>query len=104
MYFNIRNTLDYPYSRLFTEYVLFDSANTKIAGKLVGNYLFDQKTGNPMGRSGLGDVYDHQFPLLENFSFGKAGHYKIRFEQFNRQDTLAGVLAVGVRVERAELN
>lgn len=103
VYYNIRNTLDYPYARVFTDYVVLDSTNTRLAGKLVSNYLFDQKTGSPMGRSGLGDVYDHRFLLLENFSF-RTGKYKIRLEQFNREDTLAGILAVGVRVETAELD
>jgi len=36
-----------------------------------------------------------------NYSFSKPGRYTILLEQFNRRDTLNGVLAVGIRVEKA---
>lgn len=99
IYYSVRNSLDYPYARLFVNYTLFDSAGNQLAKKLVSHYLFDQKTGKPEGRSGLGDVYDHQFPLLLTYSFKTPGRYRMELEQFNRQDTLSGILAVGIRVE-----
>lgn len=101
LYYNVRNSLDYPYARLFVEYQLSDSMGTELSKKLVSEYLFDQKTGKPLGSSGLGDVFDHRFLLLEKQEFKAAGKYRLRLEQFNRQDTLKGVLAVGVRVETA---
>lgn len=101
--YNVRNSLDYPFARLFIEYTLTDSTGAELSKKLLSNYLFDQKTGRPLGRSGLGDVYDHQFLLLQNQSFQNTGKYHIRLEQFNRLDTLTGILAIGVRVETAEL-
>lgn len=101
--YNVRNSLDYPYARLFIEYTLTDSTGAELSKKLLSNYLFDQKTGRPLGRSGLGDVYDHQFLLLQNQSFPNAGVYHMRLEQFNRLDTLTGILAIGVRVETAEM-
>lgn len=100
LYFNVRNSLDYPYARIFVNYQLSDSTGAEISKKLVGNNLFDQKTGKPQGESGLGDVYDHQFSLLTQFRFKSAGKYSIRLSQFMRQDTLPGVLAVGIRVEK----
>jgi gliding motility-associated lipoprotein GldH len=101
--YNVRNSLDYPFARLFIEYTLTDSTGAELSKKLISNYLFDQKTGRPLGRSGLGDVYDHQFLLLQNQSFQNTGEYQIRLEQFNRLDTLTGILAIGVRVETAEI-
>lgn len=101
LYYNVRNSLDYPYARLFVEYQLSDSTGAELSKKLVSEYLFDQKTGRPLGNSGLGDVFDHRFLLLEKQEFKFAGKYSLRIEQFNRQDTLKGVLAVGVRVETA---
>lgn len=103
LYYNVRNSLDYPYARFFVQYTLLDSSSTEISKKLVSNFLFDQKTGRPLGRSGLGDVYDNQFILLENQKFKSQGIYKIQLEQFNRQDSLRGILAVGLRVEMADL-
>lgn len=102
IYYNVRNSLDYPYARLFVNYSLRDSTGTELSKKMVSEFLFDQKTGQPLGSSGLGDVYDHRFPLLKEFEFKQQGKYKITLEQFMRMDTLPGILAVGARVEVAE--
>lgn len=100
LYYNVRNSLDYPFSRIFVTFQVYDSAGHELVRKLVYNDLFDQKTGQPFGESGLGDLYDHQFPLLNHFRFRTIGTYSVKLTQFMRQDTLPGVLAVGVRVER----
>jgi gliding motility-associated lipoprotein GldH len=99
LYLDVRNSLDYPYSRLFVNYNLIDPTGAEVSKKMIAEYLFDQKTGEPNGKSGLGDIYDHQFLFLEKYHFQKLGKYKVKFEQFMRQDTLQGVLAVGLRVE-----
>ena len=98
---NIRNSLDYPYARIFVNYDLVKQDNISLSQKMIAEYLFDQKTGKPFGTSGIGDIYDHQIPLLKNYSFEKAGSYKIKLNQFMRMDTIAGILAVGIRVEKA---
>ncbi|MCA6379663.1 MAG: gliding motility lipoprotein GldH [Cytophagales bacterium] len=99
LYLDVRNSLDYPYARLFVNYQLVDPNGSVVKKEMLTENLFDIKTGEPNGRSGLGDVYDHQFGFLTNYSFEKAGKHKVRFEQFMRQDTLPGILAVGLRVE-----
>jgi gliding motility-associated lipoprotein GldH len=99
IYGNLRNTISYPYARVFFTYHLQDSAGTELEKKLVTQYLFDSKTGKPFGNSGLGDIYDHRFELLPDYQFRHRGKYKIRLEQMMRIDTLQGILAVGVRVE-----
>ncbi len=100
LFYNVRNSLDFPYARIFVTWHLYDSTGKEITKKLVFNDLFDEKTGRPLGDSGLGDLYDHRFPILENYSFANPGKYSLKLDQFNRQDTLQGVIAVGVRVER----
>ncbi|MFM8833549.1 MAG: gliding motility lipoprotein GldH [Cytophagales bacterium] len=102
VYFNVRNSLDYPYSRLFINYTIVDPKNVELEKKMVGNYLFDQKTGEPFGQSGIGDLFDHQFPILQHYTFHQLGLHKITFQQFMRKDTLEGVMAVGARVEFAQ--
>ncbi|MEJ0034439.1 MAG: gliding motility lipoprotein GldH [Bacteroidota bacterium] len=94
---DIRNTLDYPYSRIFVNYTLEDSTHKILATKLVAKYLFDVKTGEPNGDSSLGDIYDHRF-TLESRKFA-TGKYVVKLQQFMRTDTLQGILAAGVRVE-----
>lgn len=96
---NVRNSLNYPYARLFFNYELISPDKNLLSKNLVAEYLFDQKTGEPFGTSGLGDVYDHQFTVLKNYSFKKAGIYHFKAEQFMRLDSLPGVVAVGLRVE-----
>ena len=102
IYYNVRNSLEYPFARIFINYSIIDSAGQEVTKKLVYNDLFDQKSGRPFGESGLGDLYDHQFPLLSQYRFRAPGKYSIRLAQFMRQDTLKGVIAVGVRVEKIE--
>lgn len=101
LYFNIRNDLDYPYARLFVNTVLKDSLGNVTYKKLSSEYLFDQKTGEPFGRSGLGDVYDHQFLFLKDYTFKSPGRYSLKLEQYMRQDTLMGIVAAGFRLEEA---
>jgi gliding motility-associated lipoprotein GldH len=103
LYCNIRNSVSYPYSRFFFTYYLEDSTGTELKKDLVGQLLFDAKTGEPFGKSGIGDLYDHQILLLKNHQFPRKGKYRVKFEQFMRMDTLPGILAVGLRVERARL-
>jgi gliding motility-associated lipoprotein GldH len=101
IYCDLRNSISYPYSRIFFTYYLQDSIGLVVQKKLVSATLFDPKTGAPEGTSGLGDIYDHRLSLLKNHKFPYAGMHKIKFEQFMRKDTLEGVFAVGVRIEKA---
>ncbi|MCK6616490.1 MAG: gliding motility lipoprotein GldH [Cyclobacteriaceae bacterium] len=100
LYFNVRNESVYPYANLYVTWHLLDSAGNELHQKLITEYLFDKKTGKPLGQSGIGDIYDHRFLLLDKHIFPYNGRYAIRFEQFMRTDTLRGVLAVGLRVEK----
>jgi len=102
LYGDIRNSVSYPYSRFFFTYYLQDSTGVELQNKLMTEFLFDAKTGKPFGKSGIGDLYDHRFLLLRNYQFKHKGKYKVTFEQFMRMDTLPGILAVGLRVEKAE--
>lgn len=101
IYYNVRNSLEYPYARLFIQYTLSDSVGTEIDKKLNAQFLFDQKTGKPFGQSGIGDVFDHQFLIIEKHVFKQPGKYQLKIEQYNRQDTLRGILAVGFRIEKS---
>jgi len=102
LYYNVRNSLDYPYARIFITYHLYDSTGKELNKKLINNDLFDQKTGEPFGESGIGDLFDHRLPILNHYRFSYPGKYSIKLDQLMRQDTLKGVIAVGVRVERSE--
>lgn len=99
LYCNLRNSVTYPYSRIFINYTLKDSTGLELKKEMIKTFLFDEKTGEPIGSSGLGDIYDQQVLLLKDYSFKQPGTYTVQFEQFMRTDTLQGVLAVGLRLE-----
>jgi gliding motility-associated lipoprotein GldH len=101
LYCDIRNSIAFPYTRLFVHYYLEDSTGALLQKKLTSTYLFDQNSGKPLGTSGLGDIYDHRTPILNNYHFPYSGKYRIRFEQYMRIDTIPGILATGLRVEKA---
>jgi gliding motility-associated lipoprotein GldH len=100
LYCNIRIAESYPYSDFNFQYTLSDSTGNVLAKRLVVKDVFDRKTGKPFGESGLGDIYDHQVQLADH-AFTNPGKYKITLEQFMRTDSLEGVLAVGIRVEKS---
>lgn len=101
VYFNVRNASMYGYYNLYMKATL-----TGPDGKLVGTpmlhqvILMDPKTGEPRG-NGTGDIYDHQFLAMPRLRFPAAGKYRVVLEQYMRQDVLPGIMAVGVRVEKA---
>ncbi len=99
IYYNIRNSVSYPFYNLYLEYTLLDQEGKEISSALQNMLLFDEKSGKPRG-SGLGDIFDLQVQALKDFKFPANGKFKITVQQFMRNDTLNDVLAVGVRVER----
>lgn len=102
LYTNLRNEVSYPKANLYFTYYLTDSTGAVLHKDLVSEFLFDKKTGKPFGSTVLGDIYDHQFLVLKDYQFKRPGKYIVRYEQFMRKDTLKGILAIGLRVEKSE--
>lgn len=104
IYYNIRNASTYPYHNLYITYTLTDSTGQMLETELIDHNLFDPKIGTPLGTSGLGDIFDHQFLILENYRFNYQGRYYLKLEQTMRIDPLIDILAVGGRVEKVVSN
>ncbi|WP_062545951.1 gliding motility lipoprotein GldH [Rufibacter tibetensis] len=100
VFFNVRNALHYPFYNLYLRHYLIGPDGQQVNSMLHEMYLMDPKTGEPKGK-GAGDIFDHQFRGLKNIRFQRAGQYKIRLNQYMRQDPLPGIMAIGVRVEKA---
>lgn len=96
--FNVRNTGKYQFQNIYLQYYLEDSTGRLLSKELKNLQLFNAKTGIPFGQ-GLGDIYDIERTFLEKYTFENKGKYKLRVDQFMRRDSLAEVLAVGLRVE-----
>ncbi|MEQ9403268.1 MAG: gliding motility lipoprotein GldH [Cyclobacteriaceae bacterium] len=96
-----RNVSSYPFYNIYFQYSLTDSLDSVVVQQLKEADLFNPKTGEPLG-SGLGDMFDHTIPVLENYTFPNEGTYNIKFQQFMRLDSLPFILSVGARVEVVE--
>jgi gliding motility-associated lipoprotein GldH len=98
VYVNVRVSSDYKYSNLFM-WVNTTNPDKKTDQRRVEIKLADE-TGKWLGK-GLGDIYDYQFPVFQRIKFPNSGFYRFELEQNMREDTLAYVKAVGVRIEEA---
>ncbi|RNI25819.1 gliding motility lipoprotein GldH [Rufibacter latericius] len=100
VFFNVRNALHYPFYNLYLRHYLVGPDGKQVNSMLHEMFLMDPKTGEPRG-NGTGDIFDHRFRALKNIRFRQAGTYKLRVNQYMRQDPLPGIMSVGVRVEKA---
>ena len=98
---NFRNSLGYPYHNMYYEYILKDEVGNILSEDLKQIFLFDEKTGEPLG-NGFGDIFDHSQLILENYTFPSPGNYTAELAQAMRMDSLIFILSVGWRVETSE--
>ncbi len=103
LYYQIRNTIDFPKTRLFVTYFMEDSVGQILEQKLVFENLFDAKTGQPFGK-GFAGTHEHQFLIFNDYTFPYSGNYRMRLQQFMRDDVLEGIVSVGFRVEKSSGN
>lgn len=101
---NVRNSIDFETARLFIDYELVDSTSAPIRRRLIEHALFDKKSGEPFGESGLGDIYEHHILVEPNLAFPYKGKYLIKLNHMMRVDALQEVLSVGIKVERVSLS
>ena len=100
IFLNLRNTSNYPFQNIYIQYSLIDSTRKTLREELMNFQLFHPQSGVPFGESGIGDIFDHQFLLLENYRFPYEGNYTIDYIQMMRIDSLREVLSVGTRIEK----
>ena len=99
-YFNLRNTILYPYQNIYLTYSMEDTLGNVYDSDLTNINLFDSKTGRPYG-NGMGDIFDHQYMVIEDYQFNNPGTYLFRIKQYMRMDSLPEIMSVGLRIERS---
>lgn len=97
VYINLRVNAEYKYSNIFM-WLNTTNPERKTDKRRVEIKLADE-SGKWLG-SGLGDLYDYQFPVYQKVRFPHSGFYRFEVEQNMREDTLYHIKAVGVRVEK----
>ncbi len=105
VYYNIRNAVAYPAQNIYLNIEVQDSTGQVITRDLNNIELFNPQTGKPYG-DGLGDIFDHQVKVFENFTFPHAGTYHLEVTHQMRDkimvdNKLPAIISVGVRVEKA---
>lgn len=99
LYLNVRNAQHYPFYNLYLRHYLIGPDGRQVNSFLHEMDLMDPKTGEPKG-NGAGDIFDHRFKALKNVKFQRPGTYRLKINQYMRQDPLPGIMAVGIRVEK----
>ncbi|HEV7347442.1 gliding motility lipoprotein GldH [Telluribacter sp.] len=100
LYYLVRNGLQYPYYNLYLTRKITGPDGQVLSARLEELYLSNETTGKPYG-SGLGDLFDHKIPFLQNYRFPRTGTYTLTIEQSMRQNPLPFILGIGVSVEKA---
>lgn len=99
LYFNVRNTDDYPFNNLYVfSHIEFPNGKK-------GADTIELPLTNPDGSwvgSGQGDVHDCQLIFRKDVRFPAAGKYHMEVEQAMRMEKLPGIRDFGIRIERAE--
>jgi gliding motility-associated lipoprotein GldH len=98
--YHLRNTASYPKDRIHVKFVLTDSAGKVVATGMKATFLFDATTGEPLGR-GLGDLFEHEVPLLTKYRFPHRGRYSLGLQQYTREEMLIGVASVGITLRKS---
>ncbi|MFK7900899.1 MAG: gliding motility lipoprotein GldH [Cyclobacteriaceae bacterium] len=107
LFYNVRNTIDYPYYNLYLNYKLIASNGDTLHTKTQQMDLFNDKTGEPYGNQGffsggsLGDVFDHIILAEQNISFKEAGTYQYALTHYMRtEESLEGLFSIGIKVTK----
>ncbi len=95
-----KQDIDFPNYNFYFSYQLIDESDSVLEENLEETLFFEPKTGEPLG-SGIGDTFDHEHVLKDNFRFPGPGTYEVTFRQFMRVDSIPHILRVGLRVENA---
>ena len=98
--YNLRYSLEYPYYNLHMKYTIKDGQGKVAATELQDMNLMHPKTGYPFG-NGYGDVYDLQVMALPKIKFRQTGKHTLTLHHYMRTDTLQGIAAAGLRLEKA---
>ncbi len=99
--YNVRYASTYPYYNLYVTYYLEDSTGNVLATELQDLTLFDRKSGEPLGE-GLGDLFDREILIFDNYTFKTPAKYSFKVKQFMRMEELPGILSFGLRISEAE--
>jgi gliding motility-associated lipoprotein GldH len=90
----VRFNESYPFSNLYVNFWMIDSAGSEVDSKLLNIPLFDSKSGKPLGK-GFGNTFTKydtlRFEINERVK-------KISILQYMRTEEITGLEAVGLKI------
>lgn len=92
---SIRNNIDYRYSNLYI-FLITEFPNGNYARDTIEFVLADNQ-GDWLGK-GWSDVKESNILLNENMRFPLGGEYKFIVQQAMREDTLKGIVSIGLKI------
>lgn len=99
LFVNLRHNGKYLYRNIWVILTIEDPRGEKL--KLKNNLPLASKEGKWKGR-GLGDIWDHNFLVRKNFRFARPGDYTFRLKHYMREDSLPGIMDVGLKISKAK--
>jgi gliding motility-associated lipoprotein GldH len=94
---NVRNMGNYPNSNIWL-FVKIYSPDGKCIGDTI-EYTLADLSGKWKG-SGIGDIFDNQFPFKSNVNFPVSGEYRVEVQHGMRKTILPGISDIGIRIEK----
>ncbi|MBL7927534.1 MAG: gliding motility lipoprotein GldH [Bacteroidia bacterium] len=97
MYVNVRNSNNYKFSNL---YIFMHTKWPTGENETDTLQLFLASPDGKWLGNGLGDIYENQIQLKQNFKFYRSGQYRFTLEQAMRLNPLPGIIDMGIRIEK----
>ena len=99
LYFIVRHNNQYKYNNVWVNLYAKGPADT------VHKFVLELPLANKEGwlGSGMDDVFEHRIGFVldpQKFRFDRAGEYNFTLEQIMRDDPLANIMDVGLRLEK----
>ena len=95
----VKNKTSYPYYNLYFK-IDFRNESALVSDKLHEVILFNKKTGEPHGK-GLSGIMEHESIAFKKQKLTK-GKHSITLKQYMRVQNLRDIMAVGIKIVKAE--
>ena len=105
IYYNIRNTLAYEYYNIYVKFQLLSIDGKLMRSNMHETILMELDTGKPYGSpkplgSAVANVYTTKTPLIEKIHFSAPGKYTFTLRHYMRNESLEGIIGVGLTIKK----
>ncbi len=95
----LRNKISYPYRNIWL--LIQHESPSGTLSSMKAEFQLAKKSGKWTGQ-GIGDLYDHRFPVPQNISLSEKGTHRFRLVHLMRKNKLPGVMNVGLQLRKRE--